>query len=281
MMADGGGRPTEVTREPMRIGGLTLVAARPARETGAPLLFVHGLFAASWMFEHWTPFFAERGRAVFALDLRGHGPSDRVVDRGRVSLEDHIDDVRRVTEALGRVVIVGHSMGALIAQKLAESGAVDAAVLVSPAPPRGIALISLRLIARQVKYVPALLGSREIRVGRADADAIIFNRLPPEERPALYSQLEPDSGRAGRQIMLGAVAVNERRVRCPVLVLAGDADRFVPLRVARRVAAKYDATLRVLPGRGHLIMQEPGWAEAAGEIERWLANLPHHAGKGE
>ena len=281
MMAGGADRPMEVTREPMRIDGLALIAARPAREMAAPLLFVHGLFAASWMFERWTPFFAERGRAAFALDLRGHGASDRVVGRGRVSLNEHIDDLRRVIDALGRVVVVGHSMGALIAQKLAESGAVDAAVLVSPAPPRGIPLVSLRLIARQIKYVPALLRSREIRVGRADADAIIFNRLPPEERPALYSQLEPDSGRAGREIMLGAVAIHERRVRCPVLVLAGDADRFVPLRVARRVAAKYDAPLRVLPGRGHLMMREPGWAEAAREIAEWLESLPHHAGKGE
>jgi pimeloyl-ACP methyl ester carboxylesterase len=247
MMASGGDRPTEVTRE--RIDGLALVAARPARETGAPLLLIHGLFAASWMFERWTPFFAQRGRAAFALDLRGHGASDRVADRGRVSLNDHIDDVRRVAHGLGRVV------------------------LVSPAPPRGIPLVSLPLIARQIKYVPALLGSREIRVGRADADAIIFNRVPSDERPALYSRLEPDSGRAGREIMLGAVAVDERRVRCPVLVLSGDADRFVPLRVARRVAAKYAATLHVLPGRGHLVMREPGWAEAAGEVAGWVDSL--------
>jgi pimeloyl-ACP methyl ester carboxylesterase len=271
MTAGGGYRPTEVTRE--RIDGLALVAARPARETGAPLLLIHGLFAASWMFERWTPFFAQRGRAAFALDLRGHGASDRVADRGRVSLNDHIDDVRRVAHGLGRVVVVGHSMGALLAQKLAESGSVDAAVLVSPAPPRGIPLVSLPLIARQIKYVPALLGSREIRVGRADADAIIFNRVPSDERPALYSRLEPDSGRAGREIMLGAVAVDERRVRCPVLVLSGDADRFVPLRVARRVAAKYAATLHVLPGRGHLVMREPGWAEAAGEVAGWVDSL--------
>jgi pimeloyl-ACP methyl ester carboxylesterase len=59
-------------------------------------------------------------------------------------------------------------------------------------------------------------------------------------------------------------------VRCPTLVLAGDDDRFVPLSVARRVAKKYRVPLRIMPDRGHLMMREPGWAEAAAEIDRWL-----------
>jgi pimeloyl-ACP methyl ester carboxylesterase len=131
----------------------------------------------------------------------------------------------------------------------------------------------VRLVVRQTKYLPALVRSREIRVGRDDADAIILNRVAPVLRADLFSHFEGDSGRAARDLMLGAVAVDARRVRCPVLVLAGDEDRFIPLRIARRVAAKYGAPLRVLPGRGHLMMQEDGWAEAAEEIERWLATI--------
>ena len=264
---------TDVTPELTRVDGLALTGLRPARAAGVPLLFVHGLFAAGWIFERWMRYFAERRRASYAVDLRGHGTSGAAADRGRVSVHDYVADAARAARALGRVVAVGHSMGGLIAQKLAEVGLVDAAVLVSPAPPRGIPLLSLRLIARQAKYLPALLRSREIRVERPDADAIIMNRVPPDERAAVFARLEPDSGRAGRELMLGALAVDPRRVRCPMLVLAGDDDRFIPLRVARRVASKFGAPLRVLPGRGHLSMQEPGWAEAAAEIERWLAGL--------
>jgi pimeloyl-ACP methyl ester carboxylesterase len=262
---------TQATREQRRVGGLAMTAVLPAREEGRPLLFVHGLFAASWMFDHWMQYFAERGRAAFAVDLRGHGASDGVVNAGAVRLSEYVEDASQATGALGRVVVVGHSMGGLIAQKLGESGAVDAAVLVAPAPPRGIPLLSLRLIVREAKYLPALFRSREVRVRRADADAMILNRVPPADRDALFARFERDSGRAGRDIMLGAVAVDARRVRCPVLVLAGDDDRFVPLRVVRRVARRYAAPLRVLPGRGHLMLQEPDWEEPAAEIERWLA----------
>jgi pimeloyl-ACP methyl ester carboxylesterase len=259
-----------IVREQTRLDGLSIAVARPARESASPLLFVHGLFAAGWMFERWMTYFAERGRAVYALDLRGHGASAPVANLGRVSLGDYVDDALRATRTLGNGIVVGHSMGGLVAQKLAELGAVGAAVLVSPAPPRGIPLISLRLVVRQAKYLPALLRSRELRIQRADADAIIMNRVPAEERPAIFAHLQADSGRAGREVVLGAVAVDQRQVRCPVLVFAGDDDRFIPLRVARRVAAKYRAPLRVLPSRAHLMMQEPGWQDAAGEIERLL-----------
>jgi pimeloyl-ACP methyl ester carboxylesterase len=266
-------RFTEIVREQIRLDGLSISVARPSCVSGAPLLFIHGLFAAGWMFERWMTHFAERGRVAYALDLRGHGASPPVGDLGRVTVGDYIDDALRVARTLGSVVVVGHSMGALIAQRLAELGVARAAVLASPAPPRGIPLISLRLIVRQAKHLPALLRSREIRVDRADADAIILNRVPLADRPAIFTRLQPDSGRAGREISLGAVAIDQRRVRCPVAVFAADDDRFIPLRVARRVAAKYDAPLHVLSGRGHLMMQEPGWQQAADEIQRWLVGV--------
>jgi pimeloyl-ACP methyl ester carboxylesterase len=266
-------RRTEIRHEQIRLDGLSVTAARPARASAAPLLFVHGLFAAGWMFERWTAHFAGRGRMTYALDLRGHGASAPVADLGRVGLSDYIDDALRVTRALGDVIVVGHSMGGLIALKLAELRLARAAILVSPAPPRGIPLMSARLLVRQAKYLPALLRSREIRVERADADALILNRIPADERPAVFSRLQPDSGRAGREMTLGVVAIDRRRVRCPVAVFGGEDDRFIPLRIARRVAAKYDARLQILPGRAHLPMQEPGWRQAAEEIERWVGGL--------
>jgi pimeloyl-ACP methyl ester carboxylesterase len=264
---------SEATRELIHFDGIAVTAVRPLRESATPLLFVHGLFAGAWMFDRWSTYFAERGRAAYAVDLRGHGASARVAALGRVGLTDYVDDALQAARRLGHVIVVGHSMGALVAQKMAEMGAVTGAVLVSPAPPRGIPLLSLALLIREARYLPAMLQGREIRVRRADADAMILNRVPPNERAAIFARLQPDSGRAGREIMLGAVAIDARKVRCPVLVVAGRDDRFVPYRVARRVAAKYDVPLRLLADCAHLVMQEPRWSEAAAEIERWLEIL--------
>jgi pimeloyl-ACP methyl ester carboxylesterase len=171
-----------IVREQIRLDGVSIAIARPARESGARLLFIHVLFAAGWLFERWMTDFAERGHAACAVDLRGHGASAPVSGLGRVSLRDYVDDALRATRALGSVVVVGHSMGALVAQKLAEVGAVKAAGVLSPAPPRGIppALASSRRASGEVSAGTAALAGDSC--APADADAIIMNRIPPDER---------------------------------------------------------------------------------------------------
>ena len=127
------------------VGSLTLTSAQPrAAAVAKPsILFIPGYFASAWVYESYLPFFAERGYAGFALNLRGRAgsalPSGTML--GQVSLNDFIDDARQVArwlvERLGRPIIMGHSMGGLIAQKLGEEGLARALVLLSPAPPRG------------------------------------------------------------------------------------------------------------------------------------------------
>lgn len=264
---------TVANRESTRIGSLALTTVHPLSETGVPVLFVHGLFAGAWMFERWMPYFAERGHRASAVDLRGHGESAPVPDRGKIQLADYIEDAAAVVRTLGPAAVVGHSMGGLIAQALAQDGLAAASVLVAPAPPRGVPLLSLRLLVREARYLPSILRSREVVVQRRDADALILNCVPVEERDTLFRRFEPDSGRAGRDIMLGAVSIDASRVNCPVLVVAGAEDRFIPAHVSRRVAAKYGAGLATLPRRGHVMMQEPGWDEAAEVVRAWLAAL--------
>ena len=63
------------------------------------------------------------------------------------------------------------------------------------------------------------------------------------------------------------------RVTVPVLVIAGDADLFIPLARARRIAARYDAPIREAPGRGHMLIIEPGYEEICGWITEWLPSV--------
>jgi len=105
------------------VGNLTLASAqpRPGARAKPPMLFIPGYFASAWVYESYLPFFADRGYAGFALNLRGREgsalPSGTML--GRVSINDFIDDARQVarwlTERLSRPIVVGHSMGGLIA----------------------------------------------------------------------------------------------------------------------------------------------------------------------
>src|SRR5919206_2239474 len=107
--------------ETITIGTLTLATAapRPNAPKKPPMLFIPGYFASAWVFESYLPFFAERGYAGFALNLRGRAGSTLPsgVTLGRVSMNDFIDDARQVTrwliERLARPIVIGHSMGGL------------------------------------------------------------------------------------------------------------------------------------------------------------------------
>ena len=265
------------------VGTLSLSVEQPNTPTRPPLLMLHGLFGGAWYFEKYLRFFAALGWPAYALDVRGHHGSRPVADLGKVGIADFVADATEASSWIAarhemqRPVVIGHSMGGLLAQKLAEADTVSAAVLLCSAPPRGIMLVTPTLLLKQVKHLPALLGSRALEGTPADHEELTFNRVPEGERAALVARLVPESGRVGREISLGTTRVDARAVRCPVLCVSAADDRFVPARVGARLAAKYHASHWVEPSHAHFIPWEPGWEQPAVDIERWLAHVVRRA----
>ncbi|HEU4995381.1 MAG TPA: alpha/beta fold hydrolase [Gemmatimonadaceae bacterium] len=262
-----------------RVSDITVSVMRPATPTTKPqVLLIHGMFGGAWHFEGYQRLLAERGYESHALNLRGHHGSRPVADIGKIAITDYIADATEVARVLrhsdGRgPFVIGYSMGGLVAQKLAESGASRATVLLSSAPPRWIPVVSWLLLRKQLKYARGLLLFEPLMPDRGDADALMFNRTPVADRERLYSQLVPESGRAGFDLSFGTVAVQAHRVTAPVLVVTGTDDLFVVPRVARALAQKYRATLRVYQSFAHHIVTEPGWERPAGDVVSWMDAL--------
>jgi pimeloyl-ACP methyl ester carboxylesterase len=260
----------------LRIDDLVLEWARPARASRPPMLMVHGIMGGAWYFAKWLEFFAARGHPSYALNLRGHHGSRPVADMGTVSVMDYVADVRDAARGVSqrhdgaRVILVGHSMGGLIAQKAAESLAPEALVLLSSAPPRGVLLFSWPLVRRQTKHVPAMLASRPIIADPADNTALFLNRLSAGEALELAPRWTATSGRAGREMTLGSIAVDSHRITCPVIVVAGADDVAIPPRIQRKIAKKYAAPFRLYDGHAHFLIWEPGWERIAGDVAAWL-----------
>jgi pimeloyl-ACP methyl ester carboxylesterase len=91
---------------------------------GQPVVFVHGLWMSSRFFQRQLPYFAERYRTI-ALDLRGHGRSEKTATGHTVA--QHARDVRGLLEALDLTdaVLVGWSMGSLVIWDYVEQFGVD------------------------------------------------------------------------------------------------------------------------------------------------------------
>jgi pimeloyl-ACP methyl ester carboxylesterase len=251
-----------------------LETVNPEIASGANVLCLPGLFAASWVFEDVLPLIAARGYPASAVSFRGHPPLPPMSDIGRQSIGDYVVDATAAARGLDRPIVIGHSMGGLVALLLVAQDLVRAAILLSPAPTRGISVLSPPILARMARYLPALLFSRAYLPIPADLDALTLNMVPADERATQRARFVADSGRASREMALGTYAVAPSAVRVPMLVVGADNDRFIPLSVSRKMAHKYGAELHVAKGHGHFLFSEPGWQAEAKVILDWVDNLP-------
>ena len=105
--------------------------------------------------------------------------------------------------------------------------------------------------------------------------------MPPDEQRLCYSKFVHESGRAATEMGFwfvdskGATRVDEAKVICPVLVVAGAKDRITPASVVRKVAKKYQAvsTYKEFENHARWVLGEAGWQEVAKYVAGWLKQV--------
>ncbi|HKU98631.1 MAG TPA: alpha/beta hydrolase [Vineibacter sp.] len=250
------------------------------------VVMIHGMWATPHVWRHWGPFFAARGWTVLTPALRHHDapPLSAPPGLATVSLLDYAADLEAYIATLpAKPVIIGHSMGGLLAQMLAAHGACAAAVLLCPAPPAGVFALHSSVM-RAFLRIQMQWGwwKRAHRATRLEAMYGTFNtctdRIACEHD---YAHFVHESGRVLVEIGLPfldrrhAARVDPAAVTCPTLVIGAEKDRMTPPGVVRRVARRYAAEHREFPGQGHWIVGQPGWQEVASFAADWVeSRLP-------
>jgi pimeloyl-ACP methyl ester carboxylesterase len=113
-------------------------AAHP--RAAPPLVFVHGAFSGAWCWRPMMALCAEAGYDCRAVSLRGHGLSPDGAHLNRYCIDDYVDDLAQVVASLpAPPVLIGHSMGGLVAQRYLSRGPVAALALLASVPPYGLA----------------------------------------------------------------------------------------------------------------------------------------------
>lgn len=237
---------------------------------GRSVLFVHGWWGGSWVWDLFRERFAELGYDPVAIELSG-STGELGDGIGRVSTEEHFMELKAAVESLGDPILIGHSFGGLLIQMLVEQRRLPAAVLICPAPPRGIfSLRSWTLLTRALRYAPRMFGQRTFLPTRADMLYLNLNGLSADEQTLVMSRMVPASGKQLRETAVQGVPVDATRVETPMLVMVGKHDRLTPPSVCRAIAQKYGAEFRQYPDNAHYLMREPNHREIADDIHRWL-----------
>ncbi|MEV7678754.1 alpha/beta fold hydrolase [Streptomyces sp. NPDC088341] len=253
------------------VDGLLVREARDpgVRERGR-ILLVPGSMQGWWAYERWMPVFAEAGWTPLAMSLPNHTGSRAVPEAEFLAYTtgDYANAVRTTLNSLlpGQdlrpPVLLGHSMGGLVAQLVAQAYVPYALVLVSTVGPGQLGPM------RSTAYPK----DRPVTMTREQVQEVWFRHIAEEDLDALMDRLTPESPNVMNQYSNGSVTVDPAAIRCPVLVVGPENDR-TPVHDTRTVAELLGATPVVVPNVGHdMLLERPG-LPAASTIVSWLDTL--------
>ena len=198
-----------------------------------------------------------------------------------VSMADYADDIAAlVATAPAPPILVGHSLGGLVAQMVAARAKVAAVVLLAPSPPWGVAGATLdEAVSALSLYALGPFWTQVVDPDFRLAQAFGLDRLTEDERRRVFDRMVPESGRALFETLnwwldpLMTTAVAPADVTAPVLALAGEHDRIHPAATVSQVAERYRASMRVMDGMSHWLIGEHGFERVAEAVLAWLGAL--------
>jgi pimeloyl-ACP methyl ester carboxylesterase len=247
------------------------------------IVMIHGMWGGPWLWENYKNFFEQRDFQCHTPTLRYHDidPNDKPDPRlGTISLLDYAQDLEDYIHNLDqKPLLMGHSMGGLLAQILGARGLARGLVLLTPASPSGINAMKYSVIKTFWSVLTKWgFWRKPNRISFEASVYAMLHLLPAEEQKAVYDRSVYESGRAAAEIgfwlfdFKGASRVDKSKVNCPVLVVAGAEDRITPASVVRKVANKYKAvsTYKEFENHAHWVIGEPGWEEIAEFVCDWL-----------
>ncbi|MCD4761157.1 alpha/beta hydrolase, partial [bacterium] len=138
------------------------------------ILFIPGMWCQPSIWKLWAWWSALAGWQSWVVELKlkfGNNSINHYVQL----VEEAMDQIKHRYDVVP--VLVGHSMGGLIVQKIASRQQVPAIVLVSSAAPMGICNLRWPIIRRFWRYLPQILFGRLFKPSDQDLMALEFHRF--------------------------------------------------------------------------------------------------------
>ncbi len=249
------------------------------------ILFIHGMFLnpASW--KEWQAFFTARGYQCVAppWPLHDGDPAalraDLPAGIGKLSLQDVIDSMVEAAAPYEDPILIGHSVGGLVAQILASKGIGSVAVPICSAAPNRMLSVDWDFFRNSVAITNPLKGDDPFPM---DADGFhknFGNTMDRAASDAAWERYAMDESRnVFRDVMTDVAKIDVDQPHVPFLFIGAEKDAIIPAHLCERNARAYtDISSRSdymkFTDRGHFICGQPGWEDVARYVANWLAEV--------
>ncbi|MFH1035272.1 MAG: alpha/beta hydrolase [Pseudomonadota bacterium] len=242
----------------------------PAGQARREVLLLHGAWHGPWCWQGLLEPLARAGFGLNLLELPGHGQEPWDLP-WLTSLADYAGLARRAAGSLGQPVLVGHSMGGWLAQKILEVVDLPAALL-APLPGAGLPLAGLLRLAWTLPGPLAglMLGRPLALPSPRAAGRLLLDHPDPQLLAAYWPRLCPEPARVALEMGLGLLKARPAAGHAPRLVVAGGRDRLIPVARQTRLAEALGARLELLPEAPHHLWLQEGGGQLADILLKFL-----------
>jgi pimeloyl-ACP methyl ester carboxylesterase len=248
------------------------------------ILFITGAFISHHCWDEWKLFFEQKGFTTLAPSwlykdappevLRARHPDAQLASLRLIELINYFEQIARSFSE--PPLIIGHSIGGLIAQLLLQRNAARAAIAIHPVPPQGI--FSFKFSFIRAAWGPLGLfrpAGKTFMMSFPQWQYAFTNGMPLDWQEKGYQLAIPESRHIVRDAITKAARVDWTKPHVPLLFIAGGADHTIPASINydnyRRYKNEHSIRhYKSFEGRNHYVLNQPGWQEVATYIMDWL-----------
>ncbi|MET0422480.1 MAG: alpha/beta fold hydrolase [Actinoplanes sp.] len=258
--------------------------------TPTPVVFIHGLWLHATSWNPWIDLFSAQGYAPIAPGWPGDADTvaearetpESIADHGIDDVVEHFAEIIRGLDTLP--ILIGHSFGGMIAQKLLGLDLARAAVAIDAAQIKGVLPLPLSALRSTLPVFKNPANKhRAVSLTPEQFRYAFGNAIPEAESDTLFEQWTIPA--PGKPLFEAAAAnfdphspakvATANQSRGPLLLMAGGKDHTVPEAVVRATLKQYRHSEAVtdivdFPDRGHSLTIDSGWSEVAGTALTWL-----------
>lgn len=251
------------------------------------IVLIHGMFMNPKSWENWKKYFEDRGYTVYTPAWPYHEGEPFALreninpELGKLTFGQVYDSLASFIDTLPeKPILIGHSMGGLLSQKLLANNKGVAGIFIDSAAPNGLTSSKWSFYRSNVPVITPLAGDTPFIMDNDSFNYTFTNTMTAQESELIRDKyVVPESRNVARTITGPDGYINVDEPHKPMLFIAGEKDNILPASLNKMNSKLYKDKTSVVnfkkfKNRTHFICGQEGWENVASYANNWLTALP-------